>query len=156
MNLCEFAVKEAIIPSLSATDKEGVIREMIGSLHKSGCITPADQDGIIAAILRREELGSTGIGRGVAIPHTKHGSVSRSTLMLAVAPQGIDFASLDGDPVHVLVLLVSPPEQPGDHLRLLETITRHLNDDDFRRFLRQSRTIDDIWEILREMDARLG
>jgi PTS system fructose-specific IIA component/PTS system nitrogen regulatory IIA component len=156
MKLCEFAVKEAIIPALSATDKEGVIREMVGSLHKANCISPSDQEGIIAAILRREELGSTGIGRGVAIPHTKHGSVARSTLMLAIAPQGIDFASLDGDPVHVLVLLVSPPEQPGDHLRLLETITRHLNDDDFRRFLRQSRTIDDIWEILREMDARLG
>ncbi len=156
MKLCEYAVKDAIIPVLSATDKEGVIREMVGSLQKAGCISPADQDGIIAAILRREELGSTGIGRGVAIPHTKHGSVSRSTLMFAVAPEGIDFASLDGDPVHVLVLLVSPPEQPGDHLRLLETITRHLNDDDFRRFLRQSKAIEDIWEVLCEMDARLG
>ena len=96
--------------------------------------------------------GSTGIGRGVAVPHTKHPSVEKLCGAVAVSEAGVDFASLDGDPVHLLFLLVSPPDRPGDHLRALENVSRRLRDDSFCRFLRQSKTADDIWQLLEEAD----
>ena len=68
--------------------------------------------------MKREELGSTGIGRGVAVPHTKHPSVDRLIGTVGVSQEGIDFQSLDGEKVHLFFLLVSPPDRPGDHLRV--------------------------------------
>ena len=108
--------------------------------------------GIVAAIMKREELGSTGIGRGVAVPHTKHASVERLVGTVGVSSEGVDFNSLDGDKVHLLFLLVSPPDRPGDHLRALENISRQLRDDTFCRFLKQARSAQDIRQLLDEAD----
>lgn len=152
MRLTEFVVKEAVVANLEATGKESAIRQMVGSLKKSGKFQSADEEAIIGAILKREELGSTGIGRGVAVPHTKHASVDSLVATVAICHKGLDFDSLDGDDVYILFLLVSPPDRPGDHLRGLETITRHLKNDDFCNFLRQSRTTDAVWELLSEAD----
>ena len=109
-------------------------------LQDAGKIEPGESESIVKAILKREELGSTGIGRGVAVPHTKHPSVDRLVGTVAVSRQGVDFASLDGEVVHLFFLLVSPPDRPGDHLRALENISRQLRDDTFCRFLKQAKT----------------
>lgn len=152
MKLSDFVVPEAILPNLNATSKEGAIRAMVESLRNSQSIKPEDQDSIVAAILKREELGSTGIGNGVAVPHTKHPSVDRLIATVAISQSGVDFASLDGEAVYILFLLVSPPERPGDHLRGLENISRHLRNQTFCNFLRQARTSDDVIQLLREAD----
>ena len=102
--------------------------------------------------MKREELGSTGIGRGVAVPHTKHASVERLVGTVGVSAEGVDFNSLDGDKVQLLFLLVSPPDRPGDHLRALENISRQLRDDSFCRFLKQARSTHDIQQLLDEAD----
>ncbi len=152
MKLCDFVVPDAIIPDLTASTKEEAIRAMVASLTESGSI-PADQsESIAAAILKREELGSTGIGNGVAVPHSKHPSIDKLVATVALAKNGVDFASLDGEPVYILFLLVSPPDRPGDHLRGLENISRHLRNQNFCKFLRQSKTREDIVELLREAD----
>lgn len=153
MKLTEFVVENAIIPDLKASSKDEAIQEMVAGLRSAGRISN-DLDGqIVAAILKREELGSTGIGRGVAVPHTKHPSVDSLICTVAISHQGLDFASLDGEAVYILFLLISPPDRPGDHLRGLETITRHLKNDDFCRFLRQSKTPAQVWDLLGEADA---
>ncbi|MEZ6034292.1 MAG: PTS sugar transporter subunit IIA [Planctomycetaceae bacterium] len=152
MKLTEFVIKEAILPSLKATSKEEVIREMVAHLRASGALKAEDEDAVVAAILKREELGSTGIGNGVAVPHTKHGSVEKLSAMVAISRGGVDFSSLDGEDVFILFLLVSPPDRPGDHLRGLENISRHLRSQDFCNFLRQSATTADIWDLLTEAD----
>ena len=152
MKLSDFVVPEAILPNLNATSKEGAIRAMVESLRNSQSIKPEDQDSIVAAILKREELGSTGIGNGVAVPHTKHPSVDRLIATVAISQSGVDFASLDGEAVYILFLLVSPPERPGDHLRGLENISRHLRNQTFCNFLRQARTSEDVIQLLREAD----
>ena len=77
-------------------------------------------------------------------PHTKHPSVDRLVGSVAVSPQGVDFASLDGEVVHLFFLLISPPDRPGDHLRALENISRQLRDDTFCRFLKQAKSVEDI------------
>ncbi len=122
MKFADFICREAILAELQAMDKEGAIREMVQSLCKAGKVEQGEYESIVKAILKREELGSTGIGRGVAVPHTKHPSVDRLVGSVAVSPQGVDFASLDGEVVHLFFLLVSPPDRPGDHLRALENI----------------------------------
>lgn len=152
MKLTEFVIKEAILPSLKATSKEDVIREMVAHLRTSGALKASDEDAVVAAILKREELGSTGIGNGVAVPHTKHGSVEKLSAMVAISRTGVDFSSLDGEDVFILFLLVSPPDRPGDHLRGLENISRHLRSQDFCNFLKQSATTTDIWDLLTEAD----
>jgi PTS system fructose-specific IIA component/PTS system nitrogen regulatory IIA component len=152
MKLTEFVIRDAILPSMKVGTKEEVIREMVASLKAAGAIKPASEEAVIAAILKREELGSTGIGNGVAVPHTKHPSVEKLSATVAISRAGVDFASLDGEQVYILFLLVSPPDRPGDHLRGLENISRHLRSQDFCNFLRQSSTTDDIWDLLVEAD----
>ncbi len=153
MKLSDFVVREAILTDLKATTKEAAIRLMVESLSASGNIKGADQEGIIAAILKREELGSTGIGKGVAVPHTKHLSVNKLVATIALSKQGVEFASLDGEDVHILFLLVSPPDRPGDHLRALENISRHLRNDNFCNFLRQAQSPQAVIELLEEADS---
>ena len=152
MKLTDFVVPQAIIPDLQVTSKDAAIRAMVHSLRGSGSIKPEDEESIVAAILKREELGSTGIGRGVAVPHTKHPSVDKLIATVAISRGGVDFASLDGEAVYILFLLVSPPERPGDHLRGLENISRHLRNETFCNFLKQARTQDDVLQLLREAD----
>jgi PTS system fructose-specific IIA component/PTS system nitrogen regulatory IIA component len=152
MKLTDFVVREAVVPDLKVENKEQAIRGLVASLKNAGVVAAQDEDGIVAAIIKREELGSTGIGRGVAVPHTKHPNVDRLIATVAICHDGVDFASLDGDAVHILFLLVSPPEKPGDHLRGLENISRHLRSETFCNFLRQARTQDEIWDLLREAD----
>ena len=115
-------------------------------------VSAAEFESIVKAILKREELGSTGIGRGVAVPHTKHPSVDRLIGTVAVSPTGVDFVSLDGETVHLFFLLISPPDRPGDHLRALENISRQLRDDTFCRFLKQAKTPEEIGQLLDEAD----
>ena len=125
---------------------------MVDSLVSAGKITDEDRDSIVKAIMKREELGSTGIGRGVAVPHTKHPSVDRLVGTVAISAEGVDFDSLDGEKVQLFFLLISPPDRPGDHLRALENISRQLRDDTFCRFLKQARTANDIQQLLQESD----
>jgi PTS system fructose-specific IIA component/PTS system nitrogen regulatory IIA component len=154
--MSDFVAREAIIPELKATTKEGVIREMVEGLKAAGYIKGGDSEDIVKAILKRELLGSTGIGRGVAIPHTKHSSVDRLIGTVAISPQGVGFESLDGEPVHVFVLLISPQDRPGDHLRALENVSRSLRDDGFVRSLRHTSGRDAIWNLLDEADHQAG
>jgi PTS system fructose-specific IIA component/PTS system nitrogen regulatory IIA component len=152
MKFADFMSTEAIIPEIAADEKQGVIREMVEALQNAGRIDAENVESILAAIMKREELGSTGIGRGVAVPHTKHPSVGQLVGAVGVSRDGIDFNSLDGEKVQLVFLLVSPPDRPGDHLRALENISRQLRDDTFCRFLKQSKTAEDIVQLLEEAD----
>jgi len=155
MKFADFVLREAIHTEIKATTKEGVIREMVRSLLVAGGIKEDEYEGIVKAIIRREELGSTGIGRGIAVPHTKHPSVDRLVGTVAISQDGIDFDSLDCEKVYLFFLLVSPPDRPGEHLRALEHITRQLKDETFCRFLKQSKTQDDICQLLEEADDNM-
>lgn len=152
MKFSDFIKSGAIRAELKSDTKETVIQELVQSLLESGEIEADQRDDIIAAIMKREELGSTGIGRGVAVPHTKHPSVQKLVGTVGVSEEGIGFDSLDGEPVQLFFLLISPPERPGDHLRALENISRQLRDETFCRFLKQSKTARDIDQLLHEAD----
>ena len=152
MKLSDFVVTEAIIVDLQATGKEDAIREIAGGLNAAGRLAEGDLEGVSRAILGREELGSTGIGQGVAVPHTRHPTVDRLIGTVALSRKGVDFAALDGEPVNIFFLLISPPNQPGDHLRALENISRHLKNERFVSFLRPAKTREQVIELLEEAD----
>jgi PTS system nitrogen regulatory IIA component len=150
MPMTDFVVREAIVPALTATSKEAVIREIVDSLRATGYLQAGVADDIVRQIMKREQLGSTGIGRGIAIPHTKHASVDRLTGTVALSKPGVAFDSIDGEPVYVFVLLVSPQDRPGDHLRALENVVRSMRDDAFVRAMRQATDRDAVWALLDE------
>ena len=154
MKLTDIVAADAVITDLKATTKDEAIREIVNSLRAAGKVAAEHTEAIISAIMKREELGSTGIGRGVAVPHTKHTSVDSIVATVALSVDGLDFAALDGEVVHIIFLLISPPDRPGEHLRGLETITRHLKSDDFCSFLRQSKTPSQVMDLLKEGDEK--
>jgi len=152
MKFSDFVKTNAINADLKASNKEAVIRELVTTLVDSGQIKGDEQEDIVQAVLKREQLGSTGIGRGIAVPHTKHASVDKPVGAVGVSIEGLDFESLDGEKVQLFFMLISPPDQPADHLKALENISKQLQDQTFCKFLKQSRTPDDVQEILQEAD----
>jgi PTS system fructose-specific IIA component/PTS system nitrogen regulatory IIA component len=154
MGMTAYIVRQAVIAELRAVTKEDVIREMVEALYGAGVFKDTPLEDLVQAVLRRERAASTGIGRGVAIPHAKHPSVSKVVGTLAVSRRGVDFDSIDGKPVHIFVLLISPPDQASAHLRALETVSRTLRDEQLVRALLGASTAEAIWRLLEEADRR--
>jgi PTS system fructose-specific IIA component/PTS system nitrogen regulatory IIA component len=152
MKFADFICRDAILADLQAADKEGAVREMLQALVDAGRIAKGQHESLLKAVMKREELGSTGIGKGLAVPHTKHASVEKLVGLVAVSREGVDFASLDGELVNLFFLLVSPMDRPGDHLRALENVSRQLRNDSFCRFLKKAQTAADIQQLLDEAD----
>ena len=117
---------KVVAPNLTTKNKSDALRLSIKNLVVTGQIESTSEGAIVNALLRREELGSTGIGRGVAVPHATHPAIKHTIGVIARSDEGIDFGSADGEPVHTLVVLLSPPDRPGDHLRVLESVSRFL------------------------------
>lgn len=153
MKLKEFIVAEAIVPELQSADRDGVIRELVTSLAAAGGVAAEAVDEVVAALVKREQNGSTGFGKGVAVPHVKHPKVSRMVGALGRSVGGVDFAALDHQPVYSVVLLLSPENQPQQHLQAMNIVFSNLQKDTFRRFLRGSATREAIVELLDEADA---
>jgi len=152
MKLEDFVCFEAIIPKLQSTDRDGVIAELVSALDKAGRLGKTNREEIIKAIIKREKEASTGIGKGVAVPHVKHPAVKEVVATIGQSSTGIDFSSLDKQPVYSVILLVSPVENPDKHLQAMENIFRHLQQEKFRKFLRQSQTAEDVKDLVIEAD----
>jgi mannitol/fructose-specific phosphotransferase system IIA component (Ntr-type) len=155
MKLLDFVVTNAIIPQLKATERDAVIRELIDSLFAAGVAPAGIKDELIKLILEREKNGSTGFGKGVAIPHVKHTKIKRTAAAIGVSQQGVDFNALDRAPVYSVFLVLSPQDKPDAHLQAMETIFSNLSNpkDTFRRFLRQSTKVEEIVDLLAEADS---
>lgn len=153
MRLTDFVVREALVPRITANTKEEVIREMVRSLCSTGRVPAKDENGIVEAILKRESLATTGIGRGVAIPHARYENLSQLIAAIGLAPQGIPFDSNDNEPVHVVWMLLYSPDKPGEHLRALERVSTLLRQDKFRTELMNCTSADEMWQKLATEDA---
>jgi PTS system nitrogen regulatory IIA component len=153
MKLKDVIVSDAIIADLQATDRDGVIRELVASLAANGAMPTEAVDEVVAALIKREQNGSTGFGKGVAVPHVKHAKVKKMAGTIGRSGTGVDFSALDHQPVYSVVLLLSPENQPQQHLQAMNIVFSNLQKDMFRRFLRQSDTREKIVELLEEADA---
>ncbi len=152
MKLQEFIVKDAICPELKASDRDNVIRELVTSLASAGALPVAAVDEVVAALVKREQNGSTGFGKGVAVPHTKHPQIKKMAGTVGRSVGGLDFAALDHQPVYSVFLLLSPENQPQQHLQAMNIIFSNLQKDFFRKCLRQAATREAIVDLLEESD----
>ena len=152
MKLSDIMVSGAIIPELKTTTRDGVISELIEALASSGAVLRKDVKEITKAVLKRETQATTGIGKGVALPHAKLKGIEKPIGTIGRSSAGIDFAALDSKPVYSVILLLSAPDNADKHLEAMETIFKHVQKDIFRRFLRQSQTKEDIVDLVQESD----
>lgn len=153
MKLKDVIVSEAIVATLEATDRDGVIRELVASLASNGALPTDAVEEVVAALIKREQNGSTGFGKGVAVPHVKHAKVKKMAGTIGRSATGVDFSALDHQPVYSVVLLLSPENQPQHHLQAMNIVFSNLQKDMFRRFLKQSDSREKIVELLDEADA---
>ena len=130
MRLGDFILEESIIGELRATDKQDVLAEMVGSIVEAGCLEPGAVDSVVEALLHREEIGSTGIGHGVAIPHAKHEAVRRLLGAYAHSSAGVQYGSLDGQPAKSIFLILWPDGVIGPHLEAIAQVSRMLKTED--------------------------
>jgi mannitol/fructose-specific phosphotransferase system IIA component (Ntr-type) len=154
MKFADFICFEATVPDLRATDRNAAIAELVESLHRQGRIDGSHVRRITMAVVRRENEASTGLGKGVAIPHVKHKVVKDLVAAVGRSDSGIDFRSLDKRPVYTVILLISPMDNPERHLQAMKRIFNYLQQDKFMKFLRQSRTAGQIEYLFREADEK--
>jgi len=153
IKLADFVVPEAIICDLRARTKEEAVREMVDALHAAGCVGEADREDVVRAILHREQLGTTAWGQvGAAMPEARHPAVARMVGTVALSRGGVEFDAMDGRPVHILFLVVSPPNRPRDFLRAEAIISWLLRNDDFRDRLRRAGMREEVVGLLTESD----
>ena len=152
MKLADFICFEALIPQLESTKRDGVIAELVNALDAAGKLGKGHSAEIIKTVIKRENEASTGMGKSVAVPHVKSKVVSEVVAAIGMSEAGINFSALDKQPVYSVILLISPVDDPDKHLQAMENLFQHLQTEQFRKFLRQSKTVEAIEDLIREAD----
>jgi mannitol/fructose-specific phosphotransferase system IIA component (Ntr-type) len=152
MKFEEFVCFDATVLDLQAKDRDGVITELVAALANAGGIPADSVKDVTKAVIKRENEASTGMGKGVAVPHVKHAAVKKVVAAVGHSAAGVDFASLDEQPVYSVILLISPVDNPDKHLQAMENIFRHLQKERFRKFLRQCHNSAELRDLLKEAD----
>ena len=155
MKLLDFLIRGATRYELKSSGKQEAVEELVQALVEAAVLKQASVPTVVDALMKREELGSTGIGMGVAIPHTKTDATDRLVGMVGRSSRGVEFKAIDGEPVHVFFLVLSPPSKPAEHLKALEQISCLIRDDHFCRFMRNAKTLEELNDILQEADEKL-
>ncbi len=152
MKLTDILDESSIVADLQASDKGEVLKTLVDAVSTTH--PTIDKQEILEVLLEREELGSTGIGDGIAIPHGKAASLDRIISGFGLSKSGIEFDSLDGKPAYLFFLLVAPENSAGVHLKALARISRMLKNTDFRQKLLTANSQQDIYQIISEEDAK--
>ncbi len=153
MRFTDYLTPESIIGDVSSSTKEDVLREIVSILKDRRVIE--DEEPYLSALLERERLCSTGIGRGVAIPHAKLKNLKRMLLSFVRSRSGVDFDSLDKKPVHFIFVIFTPEDVPEEYLVLLANISRIAKDEEFRRALMEAEGEGDILRLFLKKDEEL-
>jgi len=152
MKLADFVCFKALIPRLESTNRDGVIAELVNALDAAGKLGKGNGKDLIKTVIKRENEASTGMGKSVAVPHVKSNAVSEVVAAIGMSETGVDFSSLDKQPVYSIILLISPVDDPDKHLQAMENLFHHLQTEKFRKFLRQAKTVAEIEDLIREAD----
>jgi mannitol/fructose-specific phosphotransferase system IIA component (Ntr-type) len=152
MKFRDFVCFEATIAELQASDRDGAILELVSALDEAGRLDNGKCKEIVKEVIKREKEASTGLGKGVAVPHVKHKAVKDVIAVIGLSSAGIDFVALDKQPVFSIILLISPADEPEKHLQAMESIIKHLQHERFRSFLKQCRTTKQVEDLLIEVD----
>ncbi|HQO38148.1 MAG TPA: PTS sugar transporter subunit IIA [Candidatus Omnitrophota bacterium] len=153
MVTADLARLNSVSADLHSSTKEGVFSEILGTL--SACARVGDTQRILRSLLDREQQGSTGIGSGVAVPHARLEGLTEPVLFVGVSRQGIDFASSDRQPVHIVILLLTPVSEIGASLKILAHIARMVNDRYFISRIMQASTNEELFALLKESGSAM-
>ena len=151
MQLTDLLTPDRIKIPLVSSNKDEILAELVEVVARNASVR--DPEGVLQAVREREEVLSTGIGSGVAIPHGKSPAVSELSLVAGVQPEGIDFEALDGKAVNLFFLLVGPESAAGQHVKALSRISRLLRRDSFRVRLTEATTPEQFYSIIAEAEA---
>lgn len=154
MKIMDFLSKKAIGADIKSTKKEDVIRELVDLLIASEEIDKKYRNKLIEQLMAREALGSTAIGQGVSIPHTKSECVNKLIASFGLSQNGVDFDSLDGEKAYIFFLLIAPIDSAGPHLKALARISRLLKDKYFRDALRECKDEKSILKVIVQEDEK--
>lgn len=152
MKLSDIVVVDAIQAQMKARTRDEAIQELVAALAQAGAIARKNVNEIAKAIIARESQATTGIGKGIALPHAKIREAKKPIATIGLSKEGLEFNSLDSQPVYSVLLLLSSPDNPDEHLQAMETIFRHVQRDMFRKFLRQADTKEAVIDLIREAD----
>lgn len=152
MSLLAITGKKYITHDLQSSDKKGIIEELVDLLNKAGKVK--DMGKTIEEIMEREEKSSTGLEKGVAVPHAKTPAVKKLIMAIGISKKGIDFNAIDGGKSYLFFLLLSPPDSTGPHVAALASIARLLTTSEIRETLKKAVTADDIINIIQEYESR--
>ena len=152
MNLVDVLQPENIKIPLKKNSKPDVIKELVAILSEHQAI--GNPERIIQAVFDREEIMTTGVGNGVAIPHCKHKDSRNFAIALGIHPQGIDFQSIDHKPAHIIFLLVGPEDQPGTHIKLLSRISRIISKNEVRERVLACKIATELFNLLNEEEQK--
>lgn len=146
--------REQVYVDVPGAEREDVLRSVLDRMTAQGVFDGEAATTILRAVLKRERTGTTGIGRGIAIPHCKTSAVSGPTVAFARTAGPVPYGALDGDPVHSLFLVVSPPEAGDAHVEILRSVAKLARDDYAVRVLRNTSDPVSLWELFRELDGK--
>jgi len=146
MEVHEFINQDLIKMNLVSQDKDSVIEEMIDIMVENGIVT--DKEEVVKKAMEREAKGTTGVGKGVAIPHVKSEAVERPAVAFGRSAEGIDYGSMDEKPSYLFFLITVPEESHDEHLQLLAKLSRNLVHDDFRDSLLEAESDEEVMDIL--------
>jgi len=135
---------------LSGADKDAVITELVDTLSANGLLE--DRETVLEAVFTRERTRSTGIGSGIAIPHGKCGAVKELVMALGITGKPLEFESVDGKPVSIVILLVSPADQTGPHIQALARISRLMLDEEFKAALEKASSSQAAYELISDRE----
>ena len=152
MILTQILQPDCIKVPVESRDKEAVITELVDLLDANGLLL--DRDDTLEAVLLRERIQSTGTGAGIAIPHGKCNAVKELVIAIGIAHEPIEYNSIDGEPVTILILLVSPADQTGPHIQALATISRLMLNEEFRQKLEKVTSADEVYELLNNQENK--
>lgn len=154
MKIGEFLSKKAITTDIKATKKEEALRELVDLLVVSEELDKKCRNKLVEQLMNREAMGSTAIGQGVGIPHTKSECVNKLIAAFGLSQKGVDFDSLDGEKVYIFFLLIAPIDSAGPHLKALARISRLLKDKYFRDSLRECKDDKSVLKIILQEDEK--
>ncbi len=146
MELSEFISPKLTKLELTATTKVDAIKELIDMLNEGGYLSNADE--FLQSVLEREKVGSTGIGKGIAIPHSRANTVNEVIVAIGRSTAGIEFEALDNRPVHLIFLIAAPIESGGLYLKALARLSRLLRYQEFRNELMGAGTVEEMVKII--------
>lgn len=144
----------SLVVDIAASTKEAALKELLATIQGAGSFAPKVAKSLQKRIVEREAIGSTGLGNGVAVPHVKSDDIDKVALVVARSKRGLEWSAIDGRPVHIVFLLVSPADEPEAHLQCLRWIAGLARNPDFRRFLMDAADAKAIRELLREMEPK--